>query len=74
MREPTFRYYGEVCHVIGKRTIHAPTRLAGVLTLARLEDGKRGNTGSPIGAFARGKPASREGQAGPLVWRMGPYY
>ncbi len=54
--------------------MYAPTCLAGVLTLARLEDGKRGNTGSPIGAFARGKLASCEGQAGPVGWRMGPYY
>ena len=46
----------------------------GVVAPTCMEDGRRSNTGNPVGGVARIKPVPREGQAGPAGWRMGPYY
>ncbi len=57
---------------LGKRATSAPRRLTGVLALARMEDQGSSNTGSPVGAVARGNRnsvRSRPGRQGGGVVR-----
>ena len=68
MREPTLRKKGESRRLAGKERRDNRLVSAGVVASARVEDGKRGNTGSPAGAVhaATGTPrgAGRAGGGG----------
>ena len=46
---------------------------AGVVVLACMEDGKRGNTGSPVGGVARANRHPARGRPGRSGWRRGLY-
>ena len=54
MREPTLLQQGEGRRRFGKKsdTMHRAAP-AGVMALACMEEGRRGNTGSPVGGVAR---------------------
>jgi hypothetical protein len=45
MRKPTRRFFGEGCHLLGKRAMSAPRDSAGVVTMACIEEEDWCNTG-----------------------------
>jgi len=64
MQKPTRQGFGEGCHLWGSEQ-HAPRDSAGVLAIACVSEGDRGNLGKPhrvVGCDDR--PDAREGQAG----------
>ena len=56
----------------GKRAMHAPTDSAGVVAVARMEEGEGRNTGSPVGGVARANWTPARDRLGRSGWRRGP--
>ena len=56
----------------GKRATRAPSDSAGVVAVARMQEGDGGNTGSPDGGVARANRSPARDRPGRSGWRRGP--